>query len=246
MPIQIGSSFSSIDMGIIRDDTKLNISNLNNEFCELTATYWIWKNTKSEIVGLFHYRRYLSNINSNIFGDIKYTIKCFFLKLFRLKISEKSNIISYVFENINSILLDENEIKKSIHNNDIIVPAKYFLGRNTAHNHFDQILSNRFVDKLIEIVRECENPEFINIFEKSLNNYFIYPGNIFVSRRAIFDEYCSLIFPILLKHMTYYNSKGISYFRIAGYMGELLTNAFLLYKKHNSFYLKEKKIIQIN
>ena len=59
-PIQVGKANSKFDLNMVSDNTGDNISDKNKYFCELTATYWIWKNTKDDIVGLYHYRRYLN------------------------------------------------------------------------------------------------------------------------------------------------------------------------------------------
>ena len=64
-PIHVGKALSSQDLGFSGDNTEDNISEKNPHFCELTATYWIWKNIKTDIVGLFHYRRFLNFVNIN-------------------------------------------------------------------------------------------------------------------------------------------------------------------------------------
>lgn len=61
-PIHVGRSISRYKdemADMIGDNTGDNISEKNPTYCELTATYWAWKNLKDvDYVGLAHYRRY--------------------------------------------------------------------------------------------------------------------------------------------------------------------------------------------
>lgn len=66
IPIRVGAAKPEIP-GSCSDDTGDNIAEKNPNFCELTALYWIWKNTDDPFKGLVHYRRYFgkSNLSSS-------------------------------------------------------------------------------------------------------------------------------------------------------------------------------------
>ena len=58
IPIQAGAGLTGERICEICDDTGEHISYKNRQYCELTALYWIWKNDRSDYVGLSHYRRH--------------------------------------------------------------------------------------------------------------------------------------------------------------------------------------------
>lgn len=60
VPLLNGSSSQDDDFGYLRDDSGDNISDLNDYYAELTGEYWAWKNSKADIIGFCHYRRYFA------------------------------------------------------------------------------------------------------------------------------------------------------------------------------------------
>lgn len=58
MPIFVGPNKIEYGGEYVTDKTKIQISEKNPNYCELTALYWIWKNVHNiDYVGLVHYRR---------------------------------------------------------------------------------------------------------------------------------------------------------------------------------------------
>ncbi|MDE5722537.1 MAG: DUF4422 domain-containing protein [Clostridia bacterium] len=67
--IKVGNGENNTDM--VTDATGDNIAEKNKNYCELTAIYWIWKNTNCDIVGIEHYRR--------VFGFNLFDVKNYFI-----------------------------------------------------------------------------------------------------------------------------------------------------------------------
>ena len=241
IPIHVGSKMSSKFLPILRDDSKEdNISELNSSFCELTATYWAWKNCKSEYIGLNHYRRFFSNERYSSCEVIKTSLKYFVAKLFDVKINDRSNFIDITFDA--GMILSEKSILNLMENEKLVIPARYYLGR-TVKEHFK--LDGSCVQILENIISEKCNKDFQNSFKKSLTRNYLFPCNIILTNRKEFHEYCELIFPILKEHKFYYTNESIEYNRIAGYMGELITNAFIQYKIRQGRRVAEYKLVYL-
>ena len=69
IPIQVGAALTGKRICEVRDNTGDHISEKNREYCELTALYWIWKNTSSQYAGLCHYRRHFE-LNEDLLDQL--------------------------------------------------------------------------------------------------------------------------------------------------------------------------------
>ena len=68
--IHAGHAVAKQDFGYAGDDTGDNISRLNLYVNEITALYWIWKNTSHDVIAFVHYRRFFTLDGKNILtGD---------------------------------------------------------------------------------------------------------------------------------------------------------------------------------
>jgi len=244
-PIQVGRAKSNFKLEMIGDDTGENISFKNQIYCELTATYWAWKNCKGfDYIGICHYRRYYS---------FKKPFFTFFDRKFqRIKDSIKRKLLIFLknkFYDRNSIyIIDEYTVSKLI--SDFTLSLKYQLNSGTKIQLFTlkklQLHNFTVRDQLCELaglgpINVLENiifelyPEYTILLNKTLGADKTYFGNMIIMKNILFSNYCHFIFNILEEFesrivssgycVNLLNEKCMS--RYLGYLGELLTSIFI-------------------
>ena len=211
--IQVNAEENSPWEGYLHDnDGADNISSKNKSYCELTALYSLWKNSKADIVGLFHYRRFLS-------GESSYSLY------------NEANLTKYGKE-IGKYIISENSIRKTLAENDVILamPREPF-----PLNAFEDLQKFVYLDdiwKLIDLITK-EYPEYKADFLQVLNSTNISYCNMFISKREFLDEYCEWLFAVLEKMENIIDIEGYddNHKRIFGYYAEILLNVYILHHK---------------
>lgn len=176
-PIQVGKEIAKIDLGMLSDNIGDNISKKNKNYCELTATYWIWKNVKDNIVGLCHYRRYFNFIND-------------FKKIHKIKpnfaewTGNTADNLSHIFKTYDIILPEKPEANKHIET----------LYDCYKQNHFISDL-----DTALQIIKQKHPKEYETankILHTETQGYFF---NMLIAKKTVFDNYAKWLFDILFE-----------------------------------------------
>ena len=235
LPIQVGKDLHpEINLGYQCDNEGENISYNNDSFCELTALYWAWKNLKDvDFIGLCHYRRYFAKNNS-----------------FVSRIDTNGPLQEQDLISVECI----NKLQKS----EVILPRFWSLPQ-PIYKAFGNRVMEQDIYILYKVIRN-KYPEYSDTFSKYMLGHWKTGYNMFIMRKYDFDNYCSWIFNVLFetrKHVK--KSSYISYNRIFGYFGEILTAVYSLQnlkikqntiifidKKQSKYYLKGIRNTLIN
>lgn len=165
--------------GFLSDSSGENISALNPFFCELTAQYWVWKNTKDECVGFYHYRRYL-----NFQPDETWNINAM------IQMSSGEAIVNYLSSD-----QQKEKIEKLLSLYDVIIPKKANL-LPSIDAHYRQHMTPEPWDLFVDTLKTIPG------YSAKIDTYFhelcTAPiCNMFIMKKQLFDAYCSEMFPIL-------------------------------------------------
>ncbi len=224
-PIQVGASLSQVDLGIEKDNTGDNISEKNKNFCELTALYWMWKNSNADIKGLMHYRR-----------------------LFDLACNRVRRYNGFP-ENITEILhLNKDCLLSVFKDYDVILPEMKVMPKyksNYLHYKKKHIISD--MDKVFEIIKEKHPQYYQTAVEVIKNNNHMYLFNMFVAKTEIFNDYAAWLFDILFTLEKEIKSDILSrdayQQRVYGFLSERLFNVYIEYQKQNGLRFKEVPVV---
>lgn len=256
IPIQLGYHETNIDMGIQKDNEGDNRALKHPLYSEYSGIYWLWKNISADYKGMLHHRRALTDKKVSFNGRC---IMIFHFLKFRLKSIFKHNTFMYADR------IECKSYKKyvSIRNDfftklpqyleqgyEIIVPKPYYFFGTNVFEFFDEVVNRLLMSKIKSII-EKDFSDFSSFFKRTIYGNKLFYSNMSIMKNAYFEEYNAFVFGVfdhLEEEITnegfYINpSKEKSLYRIFGYIGELLTNTYILKKKAEGIKIKELTLL---
>lgn len=223
-----------LNKNMIGDNTGDNISELNRYFAENSALYWIWKNTNTPYVGMFQYRRLLSINSNHHYPFVEFPS----MRFIHLGIN---HLYGFSKEFLRSLELEKKFILPWFATHDVLVSEPIKL------NAYDQYKKEHNIEdlhKALNILKQ-KYPHMYNFAIENLNSEEgIYPSNLIITRREIFNNYAEWLFSIMLP--LYEEMKEELQNRDAeqklafAYLSErLFTIYFRYHQKYNGLKIKE-------
>lgn len=169
LPIEVGAALHpDRGLGYQSDAEGESISQENHMYSELTALYWLWKNSSSAYKGLVHYRRYLG----------------------------KCNLVSRFARDRYKRIASAEDFARALTRTAVIVPSKRKYYIETIEGHYGHTLTPEHFRIVRDVLNEV-HPDYVDAFEHVMQSRSAHLFNMFVMRADIFDAYCEWLFPIL-------------------------------------------------
>ena len=217
VPIEVNAN-KLPDFGYLKDNKGDNISDKNAHYCELTALYWAWKNLDCDIIGICHYRRYLSTYSK---GDIR-----------------KAKTIDDKLK----LILSKKEIISLLQEYDVLAPTQKLITKN-VYTKYQQQHHIKDLDNCRKIIKK-KYPDYVKAFDKIMNDKEYCICNMCVMDKRKFGEYCEWLFGILfeLEKITDLTDYTPLQKRIYGFLSERLFNVWL---EKNQLKIKKLNIVAL-
>ena len=203
VPMHVGKAASELDLGILGDDTGENISVLNPYYCELTALYWMWKNSHASRVGLVHYRRYFAPVKAQIL-----------LKNTPIASSEDFEELR---DECDLIVLMPDKFINAATQMPISVEQQYSMWSNGL----DLALTREAIEQL--------DKSYVSCWDFVMRSNACSTNNMFVGKKKYVDDYCEWLFEILFKLQDWIPYRDYNAYerRVFGFLAERLFNVWI-------------------
>lgn len=139
-------------------------------------------------------------------------------------------------------ILDKDDIDRLLKTHDCIVPKKLKLACS-VEDHYKKCHLIEDWELLSQLLHK-RYPEYDSAFVRLSKQQWLYPYNMLIARKEIFDAYCKWLFPLLndLYYSIDVSDRDNYQRRVIGFLAERLMT---LWFSHNSMSLVEKKVVQI-
>ena len=140
----------------------------------------------------------------------------------------------------NGDFLRKEDIEDTLKDYDVILPQSFYMHGPTVHENYRIRHHIKDLDTVREVISDiC--PEYLNSFDLCMNCDQLTPLNMIVTRKEIFDKYCSWLFSILFETEKRIDISDYDDYqtRVFGFLSERLTDVFFIY---NSYKIKEYPI----
>lgn len=187
-----------------RDNTGDNLSEKNSSYCELTAHYWLWKNSDADVKGLMHYRRLLASPGKKAMP-------------FEPMDSRRNKALS------------SSDVDQLLRHHDVIVAKAHNYVTETALEHYEKTHVTGYCFDYIREYLKDNDSKYLPVLEKVLNRNSSHLFNMFVTRSELFDAYSEWLFPILqyVENRTDISSYSKYEQRVYGYLSEILLDVWI-------------------
>lgn len=132
------------------------------------------------------------------------------------------------FKGKNGKLIEKEEIIEYLSNYDMILPKK----SNLIKGSYWETYQNHYLYDALEITRKIiqeKFPQYLDTFEKILNQPSFSNYNMFITRKELLNSYCNWVFPILEEVENRINVE--EYPRVFGLISEAIFNVWIEYNQ---------------
>lgn len=152
------------------------------------------------------------NCTEDIIGLVHYR-RYFFNKKFGKKLKD---------------ILDEKEINDILKKCDLIIPKKKYLRKYNVYEQYAELHNIKDLEECKNILKE-KYPDYLESFEKIMNNRYLHPYNMFIGKKNILNRYFEWLFNVLFElekriDISRYDKYNA---RVYGFLSERLFNVWI-------------------